>query len=128
MSTSLGKRKRSSAAAISKPSKSQKVRAPEPPSELESGDCDSQSPEPAEDPQEIFRRHFEAQFKPLPVTKKPALVASELHSDEEEDWDGLSEGSAGCVEEDNGVQVVEHVKTSSRMAEMTKAEARAFMV
>lgn len=54
---------------------------------------------------EIFRRHFEAQFKPLPVTSalSKAFAEAELDQDEEADsdrdgseWDGISdEGDDG---------------------------------
>lgn len=48
-----------------------------------------------EDAQAIFRRHFEAQFKPLPVAAKPVLAAGsedETDSDgEDSEWDGISD-------------------------------------
>jgi hypothetical protein len=77
------------------------------------------------DAQEIFRRHFEAQFKPLPVTQKPAKPVEEEVEDESEDtsdWDGISDN------EENVVQVVEHTDAKSRMAAMSKEELKSFMV
>lgn len=50
-----------------------------------------------EDAQAIFRRHFEAQFKPLPtITKaeKPpdqSVGDDEDDNNEESDWDGISD-------------------------------------
>ena len=77
------------------------------------------------DAQEIFRRHFEAQFKPLPVARKPSkLVAEELGDESEEgsDWGGLSD------DEENEVQVVEHTEAQARTAGMSKEELKSFMV
>jgi hypothetical protein len=84
---------------------------------------DSGSPEL--DAQEIFRRHFETQFKPLPAAQKAVKVVDEApedESEEESDWDGISDA------EENAVQVVEHTETHSRMAAMSKEELKAFMV
>ncbi|RAL60066.1 hypothetical protein DID88_000692 [Monilinia fructigena] len=145
MPATLGKRKRISATTTSS-SKLLRVSKttptiPEPGSESKSSDSSSDDEDDGEeeeddteplDPQEIFRRHFEAQFKPLPPTSKTSK-ASEIIEDpkneEDDDWDGLSDNSAEDeVEEQNGVQVVEHVKkVDSRIAGMTKAELRAFM-
>lgn len=76
------------------------------------------------DAQEIFRRHFEAQFKPLPVFQKPIVLAeeSEDESNEENDWEGISDS------EQNGVQVIEHTDALTRMAAMSKEELKSFMV
>jgi hypothetical protein len=77
------------------------------------------------DAQEIFRRHFEAQFRPLPELRKAAKVVEEAEEDGSEEgssWNGLSE------DEGNGVQVVEHTNAQSRMAAMSKGELKAFMV
>jgi len=84
----------------------------------------SEDSEALEDAQEIFRRHFEAQFKPLPVAKKPIQVIEEPKDDSEEesDWDGISET------EEDGVQVVEHTDAQIRMAAMSKEELKSFMV
>ncbi|PQE13073.1 swr1-complex 5 protein [Rutstroemia sp. NJR-2017a BBW] len=154
MSTLLGKRKRVSAAAIpSKQSKVLKIKEtkaskskPIPQPELENEDedqdeetsqseADSDSDSDSEqtlDPQEIFRRHFEAQFKPLPVVaqKLNPDLESEDQDEDEDDWDGLSETSAAdehTEERNNGVQVVEHVNIDARTVGMSRAELRAFM-
>lgn len=109
MSTTLGKRKRRKVEAL-------------PAMRRESSE-ESESEEL--DAQEIFRRHFEAQFKPLPDIKKVVKVVEEElegESEEEEDWDGISEEEGGAV------QVVEHTDAESRMAAMSKEELKAFMV
>ena len=85
----------------------------------------SERPESPElDAQEIFRRHFEAQFAPLPEVPKPTVLEeeSEAESEEEDEWGGLSE------EEMDGVQVVQHTNAESRMAAMSKEELKKFMV
>ncbi|TGO59853.1 hypothetical protein BOTNAR_0155g00250 [Botryotinia narcissicola] len=141
MPASLGKRKRSSAtnptsSELSKVPKTTPI-IPEPVSESQSDSSSESDAEEEEDntevldPQEIFRRHFEAQFKPLPpTTKKPKFnPIIENPDNEDEDWDGLSDNSGEDDEQvENGVQVVEHVKKiDSRIAGMSKGELRAFM-
>jgi hypothetical protein len=154
MSTLLGKRKRASAAIPTKPgkvlkNKETKASKTKPISQAELEDEDESQDEETSaseadsdsgseqilDPQEIFRRHFEAQFKPLPVVAQkpnPDLESEDEDEDEdEEEWDGLSENAAAdedTKERNNGVQVVEHVSVDSRTVGMSKAEARAFMV
>ncbi|PMD24348.1 hypothetical protein NA56DRAFT_34635 [Hyaloscypha hepaticicola] len=62
------------------------------------------------DAQEIFRRHFEAQFKPLPaaqISSKPVAKEALDELEEDSDWDGISD------DEENGVQVVEHTEAQS---------------
>ena len=59
----------------------------------------------AEDAQEIFRRHFEAQFKPLavePIRPLPATVEAEDDEDpgseaEDSEWGGISEDEDGST-------------------------------
>ena len=84
----------------------------------------SESPEL--DAQEIFRRHFEAQFAPLPEVPKSTILEEDSEDgseeEEEEEWDGISD------EEVNGVQVVQHTNAESRMAAMSKEQLKAFMV
>lgn len=79
---------------------------------------------PELDAQEIFRRHFEAQFAPLPEVLKVTVVEEEEDEDEEEEdeWDGISD------EETDGVQIVQHTNAESRMAAMSKEQLKAFMV
>ncbi|KAG4432332.1 hypothetical protein IFR05_012182 [Cadophora sp. M221] len=106
MSTKLGKRKRAT------PKK-------EPAHRAESEESGSEEM----DAQEIFRRHFEAQFKPLPTVTR-GIVMEEVQqeeSEEDSDWGGISDG------EENGVQVVEHTDALSRMAAMSKEELKSFM-
>ena len=77
------------------------------------------------DAQELFRRHFEAKFKPLPAVKKAKKLVEEAPEDDSEeasDWDGISDNGEG------GVEVVEHTDTQSRKALMSKDELKAFMV
>lgn len=76
------------------------------------------------DAQEIFRRHFEAQFKPLPKVQNATVVeeSSDQVPETESDWGGLSDG------EEDGVQVVEHEDAQARMAAMSKEELKIFMV
>jgi hypothetical protein len=109
MATTLGKRKRRAA----------EVHKDEQRKEYEVSDS------PDLDAQEIFRRHFEAQFKPLQVLRRAAKVVEEVEEDESEEgssWNGLSE------DEGNRVQVVEHTDAQSRMAAMSKDELKALMV
>lgn len=82
------------------------------------------------DAQEIFRRHFEAQFEALPEVPKPEVTAKDSDDDDEEeeeeedgeDWGGLSD------ENTDGVVVVQHTKTGSSTAGMSREELKAFMV
>ncbi|CZR54804.1 uncharacterized protein PAC_04688 [Phialocephala subalpina] len=108
MAPTLGKRKREGADISKKTRK-----------------ASSEGPESAAlNAQEIFRRHFETQFKPLPVIHKSTKivdVAPEDDLEEESDWGGISEG------EEDRVQVVEHTDTHSRIAAMSKEELKAFM-
>lgn len=79
MAPTLGKRKRQSAEDI------QCTRAaPEESSESQD-----------EDVQDLFRRHFEAHFKPLPRIMKAAKLVEEVltedDDEEESEWEGISE-------------------------------------
>jgi hypothetical protein len=114
MAPALGKRKRISRAELEKPS-----RSPSPSSDSgESG---------GEDLQAIFRRAFEAKFKPLPVEpKKPKIeevaVQEDEHVNEEEDTDW-----AGLSDEGDGVEIIEFKDTRLDEDDTAKAEMRAFM-
>ncbi|CAG8960493.1 hypothetical protein HYFRA_00008212 [Hymenoscyphus fraxineus] len=114
MSTNLGKRKRKVGAVTASKSKRREER---------SGSEESEGAQL--DAQEIFRRHFEAQFKPLPIVQKATEEAEDLSEedddDEEEEWGGISEPEEG------GVEVVEHTDAQTRMAAMSKEELKAFM-
>lgn len=63
----------------------------------------SEPTEGTEDANEIFRRHFEAQFKPLQVAPVQQHSAAELDEDEETDSEDDSEwGGISDEEEDDG--------------------------
>jgi hypothetical protein len=70
-----------------------------------------QSPS-TEDAEEIFRRHFEARFKPLPAeeTAKSGATPDAHDEDDEEDseWGGLSEEEAEA-EETGMLQLGKHL-------------------
>lgn len=75
------------------------------------------------DAQEALRRHFESQFKPLPVIAQPTPAIEDEDVDTEDSaWEGISEP------EESGVQVVEHTDAQIRMAAMSKEELKSFMV
>ncbi|KAH8663602.1 hypothetical protein BGZ60DRAFT_565644 [Tricladium varicosporioides] len=108
MATHLGKRKRHD----TETTKSERISNSD---ESETSDID---------PQEIFRRHFEAQFKPLPKVKKPVVEVEDVLEDEsksESEWGGISDG------EDMAIEIVEHSDAQSRMAAMSKEQLKAFM-
>ncbi|KAK0765585.1 hypothetical protein N5P37_001522 [Trichoderma harzianum] len=118
------------------------------------------APEPTvstEDAQEIFRRHFEAQFLPLPEAKRKAKAVEEEDGSEDDsdsdsgseggEWDGLSnededddegedeseddEDDDEEEEEDDDSPVIEVVDHSASQAPttstMSKRELKAFM-
>ncbi|KAL6811017.1 hypothetical protein GGI42DRAFT_349976 [Trichoderma sp. SZMC 28013] len=116
------------------------------------------APEPTvstEDAQEIFRRHFEAQFLPLPEAKRKAKAVEEEDGSEDDsgseggDWDGLSneddededEVEDGEDEDDDEeeeedededdtpvIEVVDHsVSQAPTTSTMSKRELKAFM-
>jgi hypothetical protein len=113
MASSLGKRKR-----ISREELERQSRSPSPSS--------GSSEAGGEDLQAIFRRAFEAKFKPLaverkkPKTKKVEVPEVENDEDDDSDWSGISE-------EADGVQVVEYTGAELEPDAMSKAELRAFM-
>lgn len=81
------------------------------------------------DLQEIFKRHFEAQFQPLPdqqplVASKQPTEADLVSDEENSDWDGIStDGEALSIE------VVEYTApTKAERAELPKEELKGFMV
>jgi hypothetical protein len=108
MATTLGKRNRRSS------------RSPE-----DSRQDEEQSGSFGRDAQEVFRRHFEAQFKPLPQVEKTVKVFEEEPDDESEEdpeWDGISD------EEQTAVQIVEHTDQLSQITTMSKGELKSYMV
>jgi len=78
MSPTLGKRKRQGRETI------QNTRAT----------SEESSESQNEDVQDVFRRHFEAHFKPLPTVRKAANIVEEVWINkygEESEWEGISE-------------------------------------
>lgn len=112
MVSTLGKRKRISREELQRPSRSS----------LPSSDSADSG---AEDLQTIFRRAFEAKFKPLPIEPKKlkiveAPVEEEQEEEEESDWSGISD-------KEEGVEVIEHTDSWLDVDDTSKAEMRAFM-
>lgn len=86
-------------------------------------------PSSQENLQEVLRRHFEAQYQPLP-DQQPLVPSTPTTSAESEpeanisDWDGLS-----TDEEEVHIEVVEHMALSkAERAELSKEELKSFMV
>ncbi|KAF1983379.1 hypothetical protein K402DRAFT_361068 [Aulographum hederae CBS 113979] len=82
------------------------------------------------DMQEIFRRHFEARFEPLPEQPKPTEEEESDEDDDEEmvgkesEWEGLSSGP------EDEIEVVEHalnIPGGDGEETLSKKELRAFM-
>jgi hypothetical protein len=125
MSNPLGKRKR----ALEGVRVSRKRQEVESGSDVSEGsDSESGSEDGVLDAQEIFRRHFEAQFEALPEIPKPTPAddgvsdESEEGDEEKEEWRGISE------DEGSGVVIVQHTSNGSSTAGMSREELRAFMV
>jgi hypothetical protein len=117
MATMLGKRKRDTV-------RVSKTEVGEQANEC-SAASDSESGLDELDAQEIFRRHFEAQYAPLAASPKKPKVIQQVSEDESEDatdWEGISD------EEEEKVQVIEHTDAQPRMAAMSKEELKSFMV
>lgn len=116
MAPALGKRKRVTRAELEQASRS--------PSPSSGSSNDSEG----EDLQAVFRRAFEAKFKPLPTeSKKPkieeSLVQQENESEEEDsDWSGISD-------DENQVEVIEYHDPRREVddAGNERAEMKAFM-
>ncbi|KAH8724696.1 hypothetical protein GQ44DRAFT_740057 [Phaeosphaeriaceae sp. PMI808] len=105
MAHSLGKRKR-----ISRQELEQASQSPSPASD--SNDSD------AEDLQAIFRRAFEAKFKPLAVEpKKQEIDVTEVAEEEDEDedsaWSGISDA-------EDGVQIIDYTDWPTTISAPTK--------
>lgn len=82
-----------------------------------------------EDARDVFRRHFEAQFEPLPEKNAvvPELEESEDHDEDtldetDDEWTGLSD------DESTAIQVVEHKDAGDELTSMSKAERRMLLV
>ncbi|EMD92654.1 hypothetical protein COCC4DRAFT_190071 [Bipolaris maydis ATCC 48331] len=114
MGPALGKRKRVTRAELERES-----RSPSP----SSGSSDDSG---AEDLQAVFRRAFEAKFKPLPTEpKKPKIEAIPIQEHEEEDeeesdWSGISD-------QENDVEVIEYHDPHRELDDTERAEMKAFM-
>jgi len=90
----------------------------------ESESPDSSDSSSAEDLQAIFKRAFEAKFKPLdPKAKKAKLPepVAELEGREESSWEGIES-------EEESIEVVEHVVVKHERDSRAKEEAKAFLV
>lgn len=87
------------------------------------GDSSSASQENLQD---IFRRHFEAQFQPLPdQLASNELTESDLDQEKESsEWDGIS-----TDENEASIEVVEYtLPKKAERAELSKEELKGFMV
>jgi hypothetical protein len=115
MAPTLGKRKRISREELERPS-----RSPSP----SSGSSDSDR----EDLQAIFRRAFEAKFKPLAVEpKKQRIEEIEIKDEEEEEDEEGSDWSGIDDDEGDVVQVIEYTGSQLERDDTSRAEMKAFM-
>lgn len=118
MAPTLGKRKRVTRVELTRPSPSPSP-SPSPAPHSDGSD--------ASDVQAIFRRAFEAKFRPLDIEPvKPKDEDPEPEDDEvgeETDWSGLS-----SEEEEDTVEVFDYATTKHANDKASKAELRAFMV
>ena len=94
------------------------------------------------DTHDVFRRHFEAQFKPIKKRKQQAISTGTIPSPVTEDfseWSGLSEAEReqpSCSLEcplwlnstGDDVEVVDYTKTTEPKLKGSRAERKAFMV
>ncbi|PTB64368.1 hypothetical protein BBK36DRAFT_1161422 [Trichoderma citrinoviride] len=101
-----------------------------------------------EDAQEIFRRHFEAQFLPLPEAERKAREEEEEEDSDDDsngsdgeggEWGGLSNEDDGSDDDDDEldddedddsptIEVVDHsVSQAPKTSTMSKRELKAFM-
>lgn len=111
MAVSLGKRKRRQAREV--------------PVTLDSHVSDDEEDRQAL--QDIFRKHFEAKYKPLPLIEKKAAIEllndlSVSEEDDEDEWSGFS------GDEQTTVQIVQHVDITETQEETNKRELREFLV
>lgn len=109
------------------------------------------SPSEALSAEEIFRRHFEAQFAPIdedPVAKRQAVaegdeeadssedgVDSEEEGDDDEDegeeddeWGGLSDDEISDEEDEVAVEVIDYSTSQPKTEAMSKSDLKSFMV
>jgi hypothetical protein len=90
-----------------------------------SGNTRAASEEPSEsqdeDIQDVFRRHFEAHFKPLPTVKKAVNIVERVPAEgdgEESEWEGISEPE-GILQD----QIAEVEADFSQMAAKSKSSS-----
>lgn len=111
--TALGKRKRPP-----------KARPQDTSADSDNGGSDSSEL----DAQEIFRRHFEAQFEPLHIDRKATYSENDVAQedmDDESEWEGISE-----VIVEQSVEVVQHSDSGAQLGTtaMSREELKTFMV
>lgn len=85
-----------------------------------------------EDAAAIFRRHFEAQFSPLPASQTKAAKAAPADGvddgDDDDEWGGLSSDESNEEEEAAPIEVVDHSGAQPpKPTPMSKREYKAFM-
>jgi hypothetical protein len=87
---------------------------------------------------DVFRRHFESIFEPLPESQNATSPSPSLDDadevdeplDEDSEWEGLSESEPGLEQENATIQIVEHrpeIETAEE-SELRRKQHRAFMV
>lgn len=78
------------------------------------------------DAQAIFRRHFEARFKPLPELSRPAAKVEPVTAleDEASQWSGIESDK----EEEVKVHIVQHSTFYGLREKPSRADEKAFMV
>jgi hypothetical protein len=114
MAPTLGKRKRISREELEQPS----------PSPSPSSDSSKSG---GEDLQAIFRRAFEAKFKPLAVEPKKAKIEEAEEELEEDDDEEGDTDWAGISEDDDDVEIIDYTNTQLGRDDTSKAEMKAFM-
>ncbi|ORY17565.1 hypothetical protein BCR34DRAFT_555099 [Clohesyomyces aquaticus] len=128
MAPTLGKRKR-----VTREQLESSTRSPSP---SDSASEQSSTDGGGEDMQDIFRRAFEAKFKPLaiePISRTKKFSEEEQDPGEESGWSGISSGSEGDDSSDtdddvDGVEIITHTSSHAPLEKLSKAELRAFMV
>ncbi|POS84913.1 hypothetical protein EPUL_003112, partial [Erysiphe pulchra] len=80
-------------------------------------------------PVDIFRQHFESQFKPLFCTKSEAEASVQISKESQEERDQENDESDwnGFSDEETYPQIIEHTTTQTQLALMSKAEIKSFM-
>lgn len=86
-------------------------------------------PRPNLDAQDVFKRHFEAQFEPLPGLPPPSQDQEEEHLSDEDsedsEWDGISDAATAL----KNVEIIEHaLVTEADEVVVDSTEVKTFMV